>query len=486
MSLKKTIHLSLCLFLFLVPWQTRYIYQPAFLNGNYWEYGTLSIYVTELLGWGIILLFAWQIIISNFPTANGISPWAQQFSISKNWIGNPQFKKFCVLGVFSISILIFFIAHSAHPSVSFQYIIRLMQAACLGIIILHSRIKPFSTPNYQLQTTNYSLAALWLGGVGQGLLAVGQFFTQYISPNKWLGLALHNPSDLGAFVIQFGDERWLRAYGAFGSPNSLGIYLAAILMVGLYWYLTLENKKYRLFVSLGQLIILAGLLVSFSRGAWLAAGFGLLVSLFVSATTKSPLRGGLMGGVGTMNSIAPTNGQHPPLCPPLRGDSILFHNTIRQLIFYSLLCASFLFLFYPLITARLNINNRLEYRSINERRAQWSEAIPLLKNNWLWGVGPGAYTAALARQYPDRPAWQYQPIHNIYVLVLLEWGSIGFVGILLLWIVIIKNILTKNPLAGGLVATLLVAGLFDHWLGSLYAGTLVWFLVFGVFFSSEL
>ena len=81
----------------------------------------------------------------------------------------------------------------------------------------------------QVEQTKKLITALWLSGLAQGLLAIWQFLSQGVLASKWLGLAAHLASDQGSFVVEFGGERWLRAYGSFGSPNSLGIYLAVIL-----------------------------------------------------------------------------------------------------------------------------------------------------------------------------------------------------------------------------------------------------------------
>src|SRR3989344_3346330 len=55
--LRKIYNLLLLAFLFLLPWQTRYIWQYGELNSGYWEYGTFSIYATEILLWIILILF---------------------------------------------------------------------------------------------------------------------------------------------------------------------------------------------------------------------------------------------------------------------------------------------------------------------------------------------------------------------------------------------------------------------------------------------
>jgi len=60
--LQEVQHVLALLFLFLLPWQTRYIWKYGQLNGGYWEYGTGSLYVTEILLWVILVLF----FVNNF------------------------------------------------------------------------------------------------------------------------------------------------------------------------------------------------------------------------------------------------------------------------------------------------------------------------------------------------------------------------------------------------------------------------------------
>ena len=57
MTLKKIQDYLLMVFLFVLPWQTRYIWHYGEINRGYWEYGTYSIYGTEILLWIIILVF---------------------------------------------------------------------------------------------------------------------------------------------------------------------------------------------------------------------------------------------------------------------------------------------------------------------------------------------------------------------------------------------------------------------------------------------
>src|SRR3989339_860651 len=55
--IKKILNYLILLLIFLLPLQTRYINEYGSLNGGYWEYGTFSLYGTQILLWLIVLIF---------------------------------------------------------------------------------------------------------------------------------------------------------------------------------------------------------------------------------------------------------------------------------------------------------------------------------------------------------------------------------------------------------------------------------------------
>src|SRR3989344_1796048 len=244
--LKKVLDYLLLIFLFLLPWQTRYIWHYGELNSGYWEYGTFSIYATEILLWIILVLFFVQHYLK------------KEFLLE---LKNKPPRMFLVLLLLSLA---FSVALSNNFWVSYNFIFHLLEAMALMTVLARQEEKI----KYQI--------ALWAGAVGQGILAAYQFLIQHVWANKWLGMAGQEGYNLGPSVIEFADQRLLRAYGSFGSPNSLGIYLAVLFVLGLVLYLKTETPRIKILISVGQLFILSGLLVSFSRGAWLAAIVGIL------------------------------------------------------------------------------------------------------------------------------------------------------------------------------------------------------------------
>ena len=141
-----------------------------------------------------------------------------------------------------------------------------------------------------------------------------------------------------------------------------------------------------------------------------------------------------------------------------------------------------LVIFYPVFTARFNLSNRLESKSIAERKGQYAEALSFIKSNPVLGIGPGAYTYALYKKYPTLPAWQYQPIHNIYLLALVEMGLAGIIFLFFLFKRFLATIIKNNLIYTPVIVALVSSGLFDHWLASMYTGIIFLWTIVGLGF----
>ncbi|MFA7654438.1 MAG: O-antigen ligase family protein [Candidatus Magasanikbacteria bacterium] len=426
--MKRIINYLLPIFIFFIPFQTRWIYASGVLNGEFWEYGTGCYYGTEILFWFIVLLFLIDQLRSK-------EFWQQVKNRNQKFI-----RKFCFFVFLFFCFLALVLWHSLDFWISLQYIERLLGAACLAMIIVFMR--------YRRQINSVTLAIVfWAGGVLQGFLAIWQFFTQSVFANKWLGMAAHYPWQLGDSVLEFSGERWLRAYGSFGSPNSLGIYLAVGLVVGLILYTQTKRRYFQILLTLGQLAIFSGLIFSFSRGAWIAALVGIITIIVLSCKDKL--------------------------------FKLHLKNIIFQIIYYSLLLTLYFLLFTSLFFSRFNFANRLEARSVNERVSQLSTSYKLTAKSYLLGVGPGTYTLALYNQDPTHPASYYQPVHNIYMLILVEWGVVIFSIFCFSIFLLIKKIRRDNKIFLPILMVLLITGLFDHWLISMFSGLVCLFLISG-------
>lgn len=424
---KKIIGGLLLLFLFSLPWQTRWIWHYGELNGGFWEYGTGSIYATEILLWLAIILFAWE---------NRYMVWQ-----TLGWGHLKKNRRATLFGAVFLLMLATVLFTSRSPALTFNYIFHILEGMALVVVLAGSSLA-FAR----------AATALWLGAVVQGALAIYQFLTQNIFASKWLGLAEHSARQLGASVVEFGDQRWLRAYGAFGWPNSLGIYLAVLFVLGLVLYFNEKKIWRKALFSAGQLVVVGGLFFSFSRGAWLSVLAGIIV----------------LGAV------------------LLHKHQIHLYPLLKQLSVGLVFVVLLLAVFYPVALARFHSGNRLESRSISERVGQYGDALAFIgASSPLFGVGPGAYTLALQEKYPKLQAWQYQPVHNIYLLMLAEWGLAGVILLVFLFGNLWEKIIAKSLWLAPVAAAAAVAGVFDHWLVSMYTGIIFLWTIIGLGYSID-
>lgn len=409
-------------YLFLLPWQTRYIIKQGYLNGPS-EYGTYSLYAIDL---AFILLF--------------IFSWFYK----KNQTNGTDRTMFCPninLILFSLLLIISFfsIYWAENQELGLYCWLRFLGMAVF--LFLLSRI------NINFKKLSW---ALILAGFLQAALGIWQFFSQKVIASKWLGISEHRPEILGDQVIETSTERFLRAYGALPHPNILGGFLVLCLILLIFAILQNTNKKQNIFLAIILPIITCGLFFSFSRSAFCALFISLLfIYLFLHYQHKILL--------------------------------IKFYKIAGVLFFLFLLLASI----YPnLIISRVTQINRLENKSLDERAQQYQESLGIIKQNWPTGIGLGNYTSTIYRDLTsDLNFYEYQPVHNIYLLLFAEIGCFGLVIYILIIINAIKNINFKalsSVTSIIIIIAWLIIGFFDHYLLTLNFGLIIFFLPIGL------
>ncbi|MBI2551989.1 O-antigen ligase family protein [Candidatus Uhrbacteria bacterium] len=475
----------LAAFFFLLPLQTRYVFRAAQL----YEYGTLSVFLAEILGWVVIAMGA--IKIKN-----------EKLKMKNIWfLGLP------LLAFFSI-------AWAPDKLVALQAAMRLLEGVLLYIVI--STVAPTfqsgrsgeistATPAKgkrflaSLGMTEWWVYAFLIGAALEAILGIHQFLTQSTFASTLLGLALHDPAVLGTSVVEFADERWLRAYGGLPHPNVLGGYL--VVALGLLSYLVirlLEEGKERsikvLLLKITVPILITGIFFSFSRAAW-AATIVLLSYWVIKVLGKPSPQSSPIKGEEAKRSPSPCVGEGGGEGQEVAHDRFY----IFLIIFYVLLLT---LTFRPLVATRFHGDSRLEVKSRAERVEGVREAWQLARAHPVAGVGIGNYTQALARDVrPGQPLWSYQPAHNVFLLVLAELGVVG----LLLFVAALYTIVRQSkfyilhftpaneaqngqaplghfrrvPLEQALL-TFLILLMFDHYLWTLPFGILLFWGFLGL------
>ena len=290
--------------------------------------------------------------------------------------------------------------------------------------------------------TWWMVAALLTAGVLEATLGAYQFWRQ-VGPD--------------AFILM---GRFMRAYGTFRQPNPYAGYLGYLIPVAVSLAIMalgagIRQRKWPWLVAgvgvrRGGLTMIAGIGMSWSRGAWIALAAALFVVLGLRSR-RAALRLGcclLIVGVlllmfGTAWLPGSLTGRVSELQTYLGG-------------------------FDPTHTEITDANF-----SVLERIAHWRAGLAMFRDHPWLGVGIGNYAVAYEGYAP--PHW-YEPLghaHNISIHLLAETGILGGLTFLAFWLALagaaMRAILRSDPArrayALGLLGTWVyvsVHGVFDY------------------------
>ena len=405
--------------LFFLPLGTRYIFLPGNIAGADVEWGTVSLFVTQLLAAAFVAaVFAVRV---------------REISWAKSWPA----------AVLSAAILM-----------SVMRADDLLRAFATNGWWLFLGLLVWCAVRLLRPASRGVLVALSASAALQSLLAALQFGFQEVWGSRWLGVSPQSALIAGTSVVEAADGRWLRAYGTLPHPNVLGIYCAVGLTMALWLVLRGKGQRLRRLAAVSLPVITLGLVLSFSRSAWLGAAFGLTAVLVSSLRRSSPKR----------KTVA------------VAALAVMVSTVVGAV---AVLPGPFL--------SRVTATGRLESASISERISSVEDAKVLLARRPFFGVGPGQMPYATANQQPDRSGWSYQPVHLLPVIIGVEVGLVGLAAwaLWLLWPCSAAFLRSRRcrwlpgPGSVGLIV-MLVAGLFDHYAWTLWPGAVLFFILAGL------
>ena len=236
------------------------------------------------------------------------------------------------------------------------------------------------------------------------------------------------------FLFQWGPEgfllfgRFIRAFGTFEQPNPYAGYLALIapvafgIVISGPWSVVSQKTSSRIrfyvlrfgFVALAAIALIAtmsAIVMSWSRGAWLGVGVGLVVTIIAQsrrAFVLSIIAAFVLTFIILLSSV----------------------NVIPSEIGERFSGVADYFGVFDVRGVQVDDANY----AIVERMAHWQSAMMMLVDHPILGVGIGNYAAA----YPQYslPRWD-DPLghaHNYYLNVAAEAGLIGLSAYLILWV----------------------------------------------------
>ncbi len=220
--------------LFLLPWQTRWMFGVEPLSSGISEFGVLSFFAVEIL------------VVASFV----IQPFIEH---------RPEFDVTVVLGWLMALAVLASVFVASNTNLASMAWLHVLVGYLLFLGLLNKYLKP-----------QEALFVFALGLVLPSFLGVYQAVAGVSPSSTWLGLAAHDAMTSGTSVIETFSLRFLRAYGSFQHPNIFGGYLA----VGLFavflfprWY---RSRKARLGAYAMGALFAAALVLTYSRSAWLA------------------------------------------------------------------------------------------------------------------------------------------------------------------------------------------------------------------------
>ncbi len=436
---------------FLVPIGTRKLvfqFTPGFD-----EYETVWLYASDILC-AIFLMCAWgrggdMIKRLNLPNDTRVA-----------------------LGIFVLS---------AFFSVALAPLKILSDVAALRILILVAvAVSARSLIGQGVISRRVVFALFGLGAALQSCIALVQFAYQRSAGLGLLGESVLGigPDHPGTAKIMAGGGQLLRAYGTFPHPNVLGAFLVIGLLSLCYLFLlNMSRAKGRelfgrwvklphvnhetVLILVGINLTIFGLVLSFSRTTWAVAAFSIL---------------GLFVGIGAGRKRYSISGVRRGGLAALAIALVVLSGTITYKMRWAIFPRAQIAFSEPAVTYRLSYNE-LGFSLIGSHP---------------FGVGAGnsvffAVKNGLYHKMGMPLVWQWQPIHNIYLLIAAEIGIAGLVAFLIaLWGMAFMRKRNEESADGELfvvrvmLGALLVFGLFDHFFWTLQQGRLMFWLVVGL------
>ncbi|MDY0236064.1 MAG: O-antigen ligase family protein [Gudongella sp.] len=290
----------------------------------------------------------------------------------------------------------------------------------LAIIYIFSRIKSGGKVRFNFTAMDLPIVIYIILGVShvlikapdigiaiEGFRSVFQhilwyfIFTQYIKTIKDSEVVINGMLSLGLFLgvhavyqyiakvpmpgnwVDTAENISTRAFSIIGSPNILGVIFVLFIPIGISMILTKKNKFQRLFYITATIFMIAGLLFTMSRGAWLAFAFAM--AIFTIALV-------------------------PRLIVPFAGVGagfVLFGGGLSERLLYML---------SPVYLMKSAAGGRL-YR--------WAIGLELWRKNQVFGVGLGRYGGAVAMNNNLTPFY----LDNYYLKTLTEMGIYGIAAL---------------------------------------------------------
>lgn len=446
------------LFVFFLPLEKKHVFVRSALDSSaYNPWLSIELYLTDIIFALVLLFFALRI-----------------FQRGNHFLKTSFHKKtLSLVVVFFVVVLIPFLLRGLggleifHLTKLLEYLLLFLYA----MLNVDTIVKLLSV-----------MIIFIISSLFQAVLGIWQFTVQHS-----LGLKILGEPDLAPLLenvakIVVEGEKMIRAYGSLSHANILGAYLftGLVFIVGLACFSLLLLAKKRengvsretvfekqsrimtILLSLAFYLLFLGLVLSFSRSSWLA----FLMALVFLAWFSRKFWPGLKLFIGK--------------------------NRLFIAILFILILATIIY-FLPQIKAKTSQFDQFGDQARTGRIFYTEIAFAMIKKHPFLGLGYGNFVAKMANfSQKSLAGWEFQPVHNVFLLSLAETGLLGFLafcGFLIYFlrqkaqIFLEGKILSSKALFISLFAVLFgffPILLFDHYFWSIQQGALLFWLILGL------
>lgn len=423
--LRKAQNLFWYSFIFLLPWQTAWVFREVFVDGEKWQYATGLLYISDIVLLGAFIFFSLQV----------------DRMVWRAVMRDVIFRILFALLLWSILSALWAVRVDTAIFSTWKLFLML-----LAYVVLRFGGVSLRT------TTLVFLASM----SAQAVIGILQWMGQYVYPSSLFGIAEHEAWRAGTSVLKTESGRWLRSYGGFEHPNVFGGALSIDLLLSV-WILSRERAgMLRVALLGGNVLFVFALVLTFSRSAWAALFCSGTAILFFSFIFRNR-RVSFQKGVFARTSIA-------------IGLIVFAFSTV----FFSL---------HEVTMSRFSESTIAREGSVSDRAAYMNQSFDLIRKHSLFGVGGGNFTAASKQEFPEFGTYigVFQPVHMVPILVFVELGVVGFLLFFFLFTLLFFHALkSANVFSLTILSALLPILFLDHYLWTSHFGMVFLGVLLGV------
>lgn len=332
-----------------------------------------------------------------------------------------------LFGISLVVLMYVYVPFVVSPSLHLWGVLVLLKFTFVGYVVAQHfsvrDIKPF-------------LYILSFGVLIESLLAVGQSVLQSSvqGPFYLLGERAISSSSYGAAKFLFFGHEVLRPYGTFSHPNVLAFYLYFCVTFLMFCYSQYKRGIFLISIFLGSV----ALLLTFSRVV-------LLLYVF----------------------------------------TLLYFFLLNQKKYLAMLLSVFSVLYLVVFSGRFVSESLLH--DLSSRKELFDISLQVLTGSYLFGSGIYNYFVLQGPLYRSLSPILLQPVHNIYMLILLQVGVIGGIVVFGLLAATIKHVYLRSRKGVGfdkallfVLCSALFVGIFDHYFLTVQQGMMMGAIVLGL------